>query len=155
MVEKARKKATEEQKAEHDKLKRRLEAAKKRALAKESAAAESAKRLKRAKTAEAALKEIAEEELQAALEEESDEDDEDGEADERACRSAAECSRRDERGRFQALPNHLRVLVWSQLSRRVPPSAVNANISDAIGALAPEQQCPMPCDRSVAQCALS
>ena len=45
VVEKARKAATEEQKAEHDKLKRRLETAKKRALAKESAAAESAKRL--------------------------------------------------------------------------------------------------------------
>ena len=72
VVEKAREKATEEQKAKHDKMKRLLKAAKKRASDKESAAAESAKRLKRAKTAEAALKERAEEELQAALEEESD-----------------------------------------------------------------------------------
>ena len=154
VVEKARKAATEEQKAEHDKLKRFLEAAKKRARAKESAAAESAKRLKRAKTAEAALKERAAEELQAALEEESDEDDEDDEADEDwsgtpARRAAAERSRRDHCGRYKALPGHLRVLIWAQLSRRVPPSAINANISDVIGALAPEEAVPLPGERSI------
>ena len=162
VVEKAREKATEEQKAKLAKMKRHLEAAKKRALDKESAAAESAKRLKRAKTAEAALKERAEEELQAALEEESDDeesDDEESDYEEagsggrarKSARSAAERSRRDSRGRYLALPNHLRVLIWAQLSRRVAPSAINANISDAIGALAPEELVPLPCERSIGE----
>ena len=149
----ARRKATEDAAAEQDKLKKRLAAAKKRARKKESAAKQSDKYLKRAKKAEKALKS-----LQATLEEEPEEEDTDDCSD--AEGSDGEDShtpaikgkgRRDARGRFESMPQHVRVLVWAQLARRVPPSAIAGNISDAIGALAPEDEAgnALPCERTI------
>ena len=119
------------------KLKRWLAAARKRARDKADAACLSGKRLKRAKVAETALKE-----LQATLEKEPGEEESEDEALDTA---PVGKSRRDARGRFGTMPHNVRVLVWAQLSRRVPPSAVAANISDAIGALAPAEEVSMPC----------
>ena len=45
---------------------------------------------------------------------------------------AKKMARRDEKGRFTALPWRIRVLIWAQLARRVPPSAINANITDVL-----------------------
>ena len=114
-------------------LEKKVAAARKRARAKEGAAKLSGKRLKRAQAAEAALNK-----LQATLEEEP-EAEESEEDDEAVAAVASSKSRRDTRGRFASMPHDVRVLVWAQLSRRVSPSAVAANISDAIGALAPEE----------------
>ena len=140
-LEKATAAAQEASKDEIDKLNKRLAAARNKARDKASAANLSRKRRKRAQVAEGSLKQ-----LQAALEEEESEDEE-SEGEEEA---TARCgNRRDERGRFKPLPNRIRVLIWAQLSRRVPPSAINANISDAIGALASEEQCPLPCEREL------
>ena len=115
-----------------------------RARAVEGTAKLSAKRLRRAKTAESTVKD-----LQAELDEvkeESDGDEDDMDVDEGE--DARQSSRRDARGRYKALPNKVRVLIWAQLARHVPPSAINANISDVIGALGPEEESP-PSQRRV------
>ena len=41
------------------------------------------------------------------------------------------------RGRFAAAPYQLRALIWGQLARRTPPSAVGPNVADAARLLAP------------------
>ena len=134
-------KATAGQVAE---LKKRVAAARKRARAKESAAKESNRYLKRAKKAEGVLKE-----LQSTLEEESEEEPEEEEPGSDDDEQAGGSSRRDARGRHKALPQHLRVLIWAQLSRHVPPSAIHANVSDAIGALTQEDEVTLPGDRDI------
>jgi len=58
-------------------------------------------------------------------------------------------ARRDDRGRYEALPWQARPLVWAQLARRTPPSAINANISDALSVFAPDSMVPLPCEREV------
>ena len=121
-------------------MKVRLAKARKRARDAEGSAKLSGKRLKRAQTAERNARN-----LQAAMEEMADREEEEGSDD----GEPAESSRRDARGRFKALPDTLRVLVWSQLGRRVAPTTVHANISDAIGALAPEEGITLPCERSI------
>ena len=124
-------------------LERRVAAARKRARDKESTAKQAARYLARAKKAEGALKG-----LQSALEEEP-ESDEESDEDESDGEEPQPSGRRDARGRFAALPDDIRVLIWAQLSRRVAPSAINANISDAIGVLSPEDQVRLPCERSI------
>ena len=124
-------------------LKLRVAAARKRARAKETAAKEKARYLKRAKVAEGALKK-----LQDTLEEELESDEEASDDDESDGEEPQPSGTRDARGRFTALPNHLRVLIWAQLSRCVAPSAINANISDVIGALEAEPQ-TLPCESSI------
>ena len=56
--------------------------------------------------------------------------------------------RRDEKGRFESLPEWIRVLVWAQLARRVPPSAINANITDVLRAMG-EEVPPLPSEREL------
>ena len=48
-------------------------------------------------------------------------------------------SPRDARGRYAAMPQKMRVLIWAELARRVPPSAICANIFDALQAYAPAE----------------
>ena len=104
----------------------------------------SRKRLRDVQKLKASLKQ-----LQAAVEEEPEEESEDESDQEESGDAAANSSRRDERGCYKALPDRFRVLVWAQLARRVPPSAINANISDSIGALSPEDIPKLPCERSI------
>ena len=44
-------------------------------------------------------------------------------------------------GRFDVAPWIQRPLIWAQLGRRVPPSTINANITEVIRAYAPDTQC--------------
>ena len=108
----ATRKAEAQAAAETAKLKRRVATAKARARKVEGRAKESQKRLKRLKVAEAKVNE-----LQAALEEEDESEDEPDESEP----MTVESSRRDARGRFRPLSQKIRILIWSQLSRRVPP----------------------------------
>jgi len=48
------------------------------------------------------------------------------------------------RGRFGTLPWQIRVLVWGELSRRTPPSAVGPNLVDAARVLAPGMRMRVP-----------
>ena len=43
----------------------------------------------------------------------------------------------------------MRPLKWAQLARRVPPSAINRNISDVLRIYAPEAMVPQPCERQL------
>ena len=97
--ERVRAEAAEAQ--EREKLQKRVAAARKRARKVESAAKDSAKRLRRAQKAEAKVQE-----LQAALEEEPEEEEE------QEAPATREGSRRDARGRWQAMPQRLRILIW-------------------------------------------
>ena len=53
--------------------------------------------------------------------------------------------RRDEKGRFAAGPWKLRPVMWGQLGRRTPPTAVNANITEVLATFASEEMVPLPC----------
>ena len=137
--------------AETLKLKKRVKAARKRARDVESTAKNSAKYLRRAKLAEGALQK-----LQSTLEEEESEDeDESGaetseESDEEEGSSEKPArAQRDARGRFQAMPYKTRILIWAELSRRVAPSAVAANIVDVLLSYAPEVDAVLPCEREI------
>ena len=140
-------------KAEVEKLKRFLAAARKRARDKEDTAKLSTKRLKRATKAEKLVKE-----LQELLEEEEGEESGD-EVEEIELTKGDELHfdtpktsgkrRRDERGRLVSMSNKTRVLVWAQLARRVAPSQVAANISDVISSYAPNANELMPSERTV------
>ena len=141
VAEKERERAEAREVQEREKLQTRIAAARKRARAVESAAKDSRKRLKRAQKAEAQVKE-----LQAALEEEPEE-----EAEEQEAPATLEGSRRDARGRWQAIPQRLRILIWAQLSRRVAPSAVASNIHDALSAYAHGTVEFLPCEREIAK----
>ena len=57
--------------------------------------------------------------------------------------------RREANGRYAAAPYQLSPLIWAQLGRRVPPSAINANITDVFAAFAPGEQVPLPCEREM------
>ena len=129
--ERVRAEAAEAQ--EREKLQKRVAAARKRARKVESAAKDSAKRLRRAQKAEAKVQE-----LQAALEEEPEEEEE------QEAPATREGSRRDARGRWQPMPQRLRILIWAQLSRRVAPSAVASNIHDVLSAYAPDRRTGEP-----------
>lgn len=148
LVEKLRAEAVEREAAERQKLQKRLAAARKRARDTEYQASLSVKRLERAKGAEAALKN-----LQATLEEEESEGEEEpAVAESEGQQDAAQGSwqpRRDALGRFGAMPWRVRVLVWSQLSRRVPPGAVGANISQVVEMLAPAERSPVPSEPQI------
>ena len=123
---------------------RRLATARARAV--ESRAALSQKRLTRAKRAEARIAEMNHEmdelndELRGARKQPRPEE---------AGMSKALTNRRDEHGRFAALPWELRPIIWAQLGRRVAPSAVRANIADVLYAFAPSALIALPCDRQV------
>jgi hypothetical protein len=133
----AREKAEADSKAQVAKLTRAVAAARKRARAKEAAAAETGRQKRLATTAKLELKRL-QETLEEEAEDESEEEDEAESEDEEAkgadARTGTGSRRRDARGRFGTMPQSIRVLVWAQLSRRVAPSAVASNISDAIGA---------------------
>ena len=146
MRKKAEEAAAKASEAETKKLRERLKRARARARAVESAAKENQRNLKRAKVAEAALAEAVKE-LQETLEEEPEEEEDSDEED----AAAVESSRRDARGRWKAMPQKLRVLIWAELARRVAPSAVASNIFDAITAYAPDAELQVPCQRVVAQ----
>ena len=122
-------------------LTKKVAAARKRARKVEKAAKSSGKRLRRAKVAEHALKE-----LQASLEEGPEEEAEEEEEEARTC----EKSRRDARGRYREMAYQLRVIIWAQLARRVPPSAVHANISDVLQySDETDYVPPLPCERTL------
>ena len=115
-----------------------------RARDKESDAQSSQKRLKRAQRAEAELKRVRQQ-LEALQGEEgsatdSDDDDE---------VHTSKRSRRDSGGRFQAESWRLRWLKWSQISRRVPTSAINANITEVLSVYAPQELTPQQTERSI------
>ena len=59
-----------------------------------------------------------------------DSDSEDAEEEE----PPAKCGRRDERGRFEAEPWQARWPKWAQICRRVPTSAINANVTEVLPA---------------------
>ena len=122
-----------------DQLRADLKTARARARKVENSAKLSGKRLKRAQGAEAALKE-----LQATLEE--DVEMEEAEEEEPRTRQTA---RRDARGRYQTMPQKLRVLIWAQLARRVAPSAIAANLFDAIKSYTPDEDVQLPCERQI------
>ena len=96
--------------------------------------------MRRAQKAELALQQ-----LQATLEEEEEEMTEES-VEEGPTRQV---SPRDARGRYAAMPQKLRVLIWAELARRVPPSAVCANVFDALQAYAPAEDVTLPCEREV------
>ena len=136
-------------------LTRQRAKARRRARDKEDDAKESGKRLKRARKAERELKAIKrkrQDETAPELQSESEAASESGagcESEEEELSPKAKRGRRDERGRFAAMPWQARPLVWAQLARRTPPSAVNANITDVLEAFASEQVVPLPCEREV------
>ena len=125
---------------EMKKLQERLKRARARAWAVESAAKDSRRNAKRARIAEKALQEALQEEPEEEEEESEDEEDE-----------PQESQRRDARGRWKAMPQKLRILIWAELARRVAPSAVASNIFDAAKAFAPDAELQVPCERVVAQ----
>eukprot|EP00966_Prymnesium_polylepis_P067687 1572441-Prymnesium_polylepis.1 len=127
----AREQAAQECAAKTAKLVAAVAAARARARKVEAAAKLSGKRLRRAQRAEAITRE-----LQASLEEEPAEDDEE---DAEGGEPSKQQKSRREGGRFAAMPQEMRILIWAQLSRRVAPSAIGSNISDAISALSPEE----------------
>ena len=57
-----------------------------------------------------------------------------------------------DKGRFTALPWQMRVLVWGQLARRTPPSAVGPNVVDAARVLAPGCRCVSRTSNRFARC---
>ena len=67
----------------------------------------------------------------------------------RAALDDALATRRDQKGRFRAAPWYLRPLVWAQLGRRTPPSAINRNITDVLYAVAPQALVPLWSDREL------
>ena len=136
-AEEAAAKASE---AELKKLRERLKTARVRARAVESAAKESRRNLKRANTVKAELKE-----LQKTLEEEPEDEEDESDSEE------ADSGNRDARGRWKTMPQRMRVLIWAELARRVAPSAVAANIFDAVKAYAPAAELQVPCERVIAQ----
>ena len=144
LIQKAREKATAEAAAEKKVLAQRLAKARARARLVEGNAKRVPGLLKRAQGAEKAVKE-----LQATLEEEEETEDEESEDEDDESMPTAVKGRRDSRGRYLALPYKVRVLIWAELSRRVAPSAVASNISDVIGALAPQQEMPLPCETEI------
>ena len=103
-------------------------------------AAASQKRLKRAQVAEQELKVLKRKQAEQAPELVSEPE---------AEQLPAKEARRDDRGRYEAMPWQARPLVWAQLARRTPPSAINANITDVLSAFAPDSLVPLPCEREV------
>ena len=141
-----------------DKLKAQVARSRKRARTVEGAAQLSGKRLRRAQQAETKLKELKQqldevEELQADMDR-TDEADETDEAvagkEGRGKGLKRTAARRDARGRLMPMSMRLRVLIWSQLARRVVPSAVARNIHEVVAAYAAEG-CdePMPTERQI------
>ena len=120
----------------------KLARARARARTVESSAKLSGKRLKRAQRAEAKLDAVMHE-LDALMEQ--------AEAPKSptAEEPPAKAARRDARGRWLAMPRKLRVLIWAELSRRVAPSAVAANIYDVLQAYAPEDDALLPCEKEI------
>ena len=117
----------------------------------ESTAKNSAKYLRRAKLAEGALQK-----LQSTLGEEESEDEDESRAEtseesdeEEGSSEKPARAQRDARGRFQAMPYKTRILIWAELSRRVAPSAVAANIVDVLLSYAPEVDAVLPCEREI------
>ena len=60
--------------------------------------------------------------------------------------------RRDERGRWQAESNDLRVLRWAQLLRAVAPSTVSHNIQDVVSLPIPDADVASCCERQNSIC---
>ena len=75
------------------------------------------------------------------LEESSEDEDED----KPVAKQRRELQARDARGRFMGLPWEQRPLIYGQLGRRVPPTAIAANIVDVLMVYAREKVVPMPC----------
>ena len=126
-----------------DKAKRAKQVADARARARvvESRAKESATRLKRAQAAEARVTELATKidvMMEAAEEEEP-----------LFSVPTPKVARRDDKGRFDAGPWEQRPLIWAQLARRTPPTAIAANITDVLEVYAKEKVVPMPCLREI------
>ena len=155
IAEKEAEKAAAKAAADIEMLKKRVAAARARARKVEGVAKQAGKRLRRAQKAEARV-----EELQAALEEE---DPEEGDEPEEGVGAAEQASPRTQRkrrrtgrrrgsnGRFEALSSRVRILAWAQLARRVAPSNISANISDALAFYAPEkyEHETLPCERQL------
>ena len=122
----------------------KLAKARARARAVESSAKLSGKRLRRAQKAEAKADALLAE-LDALMEDQEQEEQPDSPSNSQA----AKLQRRGDSGRFQAEPWQMRVLKWAQLGRRVPPSAINANITEVLTVYASHAVCPQPCERQM------
>ena len=121
------------------KLERGLSKARARARAVEGSAKLSAKRLRRAKNAESVVSDLRKQ-LDDVMEEMETEDEGSGSSD---------TGRRDARGRFEAGDWRLRPIEWGQLSRRVPPAAVGANVRDVLRVHAPDVEYAEPTERQI------
>lgn len=131
---------------EEDNAKRAKQVATARARAREheAAAKQLSKLRKRANDAEARVTELAQQldEMMEAQEEQEVEQQERPESP--AEGPAGKRVRRSESGRFEAAPWQNRPLIWAQLARRTPPTAIAANISDVLEVYAKEKVVPMP-----------
>ena len=130
-----------------ERLQRERAKARARAREVESEAQSSRKRLKRAQQAEGLLKRMRKE-LDALQKEAASDVDSSVDSDDDEPRTSKR-GRRDERGRFEAESWRLRWLKWSQIARRVPTSAINANITEVLSVYAPEEVTPQHCERAI------
>ena len=147
MAAKALREAEAKIQADCDKREKEVSVARKRARTVEAKAKAYAKCLRRAQTAEAE-RDNARAQLDEMMEADVGDDETDADDEERPESPTLKAERRDERGRFAALPDWIRVLVWSQLARRVPPSAINADITDVLRAMG-EDVPPLPSEREL------
>ena len=124
-------------KADVDKREKEVQTARARARAVENDAKRCRKAEKKLKEAKQMVKELEERLMDVEEESESDEDE------------PEQKKRRDARGRFTGLPWEQRPLIYGQLGRRVPPTAISANIIDVLTVYATEKVVPMPCVQEI------